>query len=93
LSSGTRSSLPPEVLTRLAGPMVGISKTEVGDSMDRLLAGLAAFGYGQPDGRSSPPSRTCASRLGKMARAGEAVSVAGLATRGQRPRGWANQKV
>ena len=29
---------------RRAGRMVGISKTEVGDSMDLLLAGLAALG-------------------------------------------------
>ena len=35
---------------RRAGRMVGISKTEVGDSMDLLLAGLAALGYCQPDG-------------------------------------------
>jgi hypothetical protein len=55
---------------RRAGQMVGISKTEVGDSLDDLRHWLA-----------------------EMARAGEAVVVDGLATRVQRPRGWANQKV
>src|SRR5215217_8035362 len=52
---------------RRAGRMVGISKTEVGESMHLLL--------------------------GEMAAAGEAVVVDGLATRVQRPREWANQKV
>jgi hypothetical protein len=55
---------------RRAGQMVGISKTEVGDSLDDPRHWLA-----------------------EMARAGEAVVVDGLATRVQRPRGWANQKV
>jgi hypothetical protein len=35
---------------RRTARMVGISKTEVGDSMDLLLGGLAALGYCQPDG-------------------------------------------
>jgi hypothetical protein len=35
---------------RRAARMVGISKTEVGDSLDLLLGPLAALGYCQPDG-------------------------------------------
>jgi hypothetical protein len=35
---------------RRAGRMVGISKTEVGDSLDLLLGSLAALGHCQPDG-------------------------------------------
>jgi hypothetical protein len=78
---------------RRAGRMVGISKTEVGDSMDLLLAGLAALGYCQPDGTFITALADLRERLGEMARTGEAVLVDGLATRVQRPRGWANQKV
>ena len=75
---------------RRAGRMVGISKTEVGDSMDLLLATL---GYCQPDGTFITTLADLRERLGEMARTGEAVLVDGLATRVQRPRGWANQKV
>ena len=78
---------------RRAGRMVGISKTEVGDSMDLLLAGLAALGYCQPDGTFITTLADLRERLGEMARTGEAVLVDGLATRVQRPCGWANQKV
>jgi hypothetical protein len=46
---------------RRAARMVGISKTEVGDSLDLLLGELAAVGYCQPMGPSSPPWLTCAS--------------------------------
>jgi hypothetical protein len=35
---------------RRAGRAVGISKTEVGDSLDLLLGPLAALGFCQPDG-------------------------------------------
>jgi hypothetical protein len=35
---------------RRAGRMVGISKTEVGDSLDLLLGPLAELGFCQPDG-------------------------------------------
>lgn len=35
---------------RRAGRMVGISKTEAGDSMDLLLGELAGVGVCQPDG-------------------------------------------
>jgi len=76
---------------RRAGRMVGISKTEVGDSLDLLLAGLAALGYCQPDRTFITTLADLRERLGEMARTGEAVSVDGLATRVQRPRGWANQ--
>jgi hypothetical protein len=73
--------------------MVGISKTEVGDSIDLLLAGLAGLGYCQPDGTFITTLADLREWLGEMAAAGEAVLVDGLATRVQRPRGWANQKV
>jgi len=78
---------------RRAGRMVGISKTEVGDSMDLLLAELAAIGYCQPDGTFITTLADLRQWLGEMARSGEAVCVDGLATRVQRPRSWANQKV
>ncbi len=78
---------------RRAGRAVGISKTEVGDSLDLLLAPLAALGFCQPDGTFVTTLAELGERLGEMACAGEAVCVDGLATRVQRPRGWANQKV
>ncbi len=78
---------------RRAGRAVGISKTEVGDSLDLLLPRLAALGYCQPDGTFITSLADLRRWLGEMAAAGEAVCVDGLATRVQRPRGWANQKV
>ena len=78
---------------RRAGRAVGVSKTEVGDSMDLLLAGLAAVGFCQPDGTFITTLAELGQWLAEMAQAGEAVCVDGLATRVQRPRGWANQKV
>jgi DDE superfamily endonuclease len=78
---------------RRAGRMVGISKTEVGDSMDLLLGPLADLGFCQPDGSFITGLAELGERLEEMARAGEAVCVDGLATRVQRPRGWVNQKV
>ena len=78
---------------RRAGQMVGISKTEVGDSLDLLLGPLAPLGYCQPDGTFITSLDDLRHWLAEMARAGEAVVVDGLATRVQRPRGWANQKV
>jgi hypothetical protein len=78
---------------RRAGRMVGISKTEVGDSLDLLLGPLAALGYCQPDGTFITSLDDLRHWLGEMATAGEAVCVDGLATRVQRPHGWANQKV
>ena len=78
---------------RRAGRVVGISKTEVGDSMDLLLGPLAALGYCQPDGTFITSLDDLRHWLAEMAQAGEAVVVDGLATRVQRPAGWANQKV
>jgi hypothetical protein len=78
---------------RRAGRMVGISKTEVGESMDLLLGELAALGYCQPDGTFITTLEELRELLGEMAAAGEAVVVDGHATRVQRPREWANQKV
>jgi hypothetical protein len=78
---------------RRAGRMVGISKTEVGDSMDLLLGPLASLGCCQPDGTFITTLADLGQWLGEMAASGEAVCVDGLATRVQRPRGWANQKV
>ena len=78
---------------RRAGRAVGISKTEVGDSMDLLLPTLAALGYCQPDGSFVTTLAEVRERLVEMAQVGEAVCVDGLATRVQRPRGWGNQKV
>jgi hypothetical protein len=43
------------LLYRRAGRMVGISKTEVGDSIDLLLGPLADLGFASPTGPSSPP--------------------------------------
>jgi hypothetical protein len=78
---------------RRAGRMVGISKTEVGDSMDLLLPKLAALGCRQPDGTFITTLDDVGERVVEMANAGEAVCVDGLAVRVQRPSGWANQKV
>jgi hypothetical protein len=78
---------------RRAGRAVGISKTEVGDSLDLLLGALAALGYCQPDGTFITTLTDLGDRLAEMAQTGEAVCVDGLATRVQRPRSWANQKV
>jgi hypothetical protein len=78
---------------RRAGRAVGISKTEVGDSMDLLLAELAAIGYCQPDGTFITTLEELRQWLVEMVQAGEAVCVDGFATRVQRPRSWANQKV
>jgi hypothetical protein len=78
---------------RRAGRMVGISKTEVGDSMDLLLDVLATLGYCQPDGTFTTTLADLRELLQELALAGEAVVVDGLATRVQRPSGWNNQKV
>jgi hypothetical protein len=78
---------------RRAGRMVGISKTEVGDSLDLLLPKLAALGFCQPDGTFVATLADLRERLVEMAQTGEAVCLDGLATRVQRPKGWANQQV
>ena len=79
--------------SRRAGRMVGISKTEVGDSMDLLVGELAAVGFCQPDGSFITTLAELGCWLSEMARSGEAVLVDGFGTRVQRPRGWTNQKV
>jgi hypothetical protein len=78
---------------RRAGRMVGISKTEVGDSIALLLGELAALGVCQPDGTFATSLADLRDRLVEMAATSEAVCIDGLATRVQRPRSWANQKV
>jgi len=78
---------------RRAGRMVGISKTEVGDSLDLLLGPLGALGLCQPDGTFVTTLDDLRALLAEMATSGEAVCVDGLATRVQRPAGWGNQKV
>ncbi len=78
---------------RRAGRAVGISKTEVGDSMDLLLGPLGDLGFCQPDGTFITTLDDLRHWLCEMAASGEAVCLDGLATRVQRPTGWANQKV
>ncbi len=78
---------------RRAGRMVGISKSEVGDSMDLLLGHLTALGCCQPDGTFITSLDELRERLDEMTVTGEPVLVDGLATRVQRPAGWGNQKV
>jgi hypothetical protein len=65
---------------RRAGRMVGISKTEVGDSMALLLGELAALGVCQPDGTFVTSLADLCDRLMEMATTGEAVCIDGLAT-------------
>jgi hypothetical protein len=62
---------------RRAGRAVGISKTEVDDSMDLLLAEVAAIGYCQPDGTFITTLAELRRWLVEMARSGEAVCVDG----------------
>jgi DDE superfamily endonuclease len=77
---------------RRAGRMVGISKTEVGDSLDLLLGPLAALGFCQPDGTFITCLDDLRHWLSEMP-TGEAVVVDGVAARVQRPGGWDHQKV
>lgn len=65
----------------------------IGDSLDLLLGELAALGLCQPDGTFVATLQDLRERLAEMTEVGEAVCVDGLATRVQRPGGWANQKV
>jgi hypothetical protein len=58
---------------RRAGRAVGISKTEVGDSLDLLLGPLAAVGFCQPDGSFITTLDDLRELLVEMAAAGEAV--------------------
>ena len=77
---------------RRPGRMVGISKTEVGDSIALLLGETAKLGICQPDGTFVTNLADLAQRLAEMAATGEAAVVDGLATRVQRPRSWANRR-
>jgi DDE superfamily endonuclease len=79
--------------SRRAGRMVGIATTEVGDRLDLLLGPLAGLGFCQPDGTFIASLDDLRDWLAELAGVGEAVCVDGLATRVQRPCGWANQKV
>src|SRR5512133_2134008 len=63
---------------RRAARMVGICKTEVGDSLDLLLGPLAALGYCQPDGSFIATVDQLGRWLSEMTRAGEAILVDGL---------------
>ncbi|HEV8653500.1 MAG TPA: hypothetical protein VG276_29910, partial [Actinomycetes bacterium] len=63
----------------------------MGDSLDLLLGELGALGLCQPDGTFITTLADLRQWLAEMAQTGEAVCVDGLATRVQRPRGWANQ--
>ena len=78
---------------RRAGRVVGISKTEVGDSLDLLLGPLAALGFCQPDGSFIATVDQLGRWLSEMARAGEAVLVDGLGTGCNGPGDGRNQKV
>jgi hypothetical protein len=70
---------------RRAARAVGISKTEVGDSLDLLLGPLTDLGFCQPDGSFVTTLDELVELLGEMAAAGEAVLLDGLGTRVQRP--------
>src|SRR5918995_1601670 len=77
---------------RRAGRMVGISMTEVGDSMDLLLA---ALGYCQPDGTFITTLADLGGLLVELAQTGEAVGGGGAGGRAGRglgpPRGGARR--
>jgi hypothetical protein len=62
---------------RRAGRMVGISKTEVGDSLDLLLGPQADLGFCQPDGTFITSLDDLGQWLAEMATSGEAVVVDG----------------
>jgi hypothetical protein len=68
------------LLYRRAGRMVGISKTEVGDSIALLLGETAKLGICQPDGTFVTNLADLAQRLAEMAATGVAAVVDGLAT-------------
>jgi hypothetical protein len=70
-----------------------ISKTEVGDSMDVPLGPLTELGFCQPDETFITSLDSLRQWLAEMAACGEVVCLDGPATRVQRPRSWANQKM
>ena len=68
---------------RRAARMVGICKTEVGDSLDLLLGELAALGLCQPDGTFVATLQDLRERLAEMTEAGschehELLEVSGV---------------
>jgi Family of unknown function (DUF6326) len=63
--------LPDGLSYRRAGRMVGISKTEVGDSLDLLLGELAALGCCQPDGTLITTLGDLREQLAELAKVGE----------------------
>jgi len=77
---------------RRAGRAVGISKTEVGDSLDLLLGPLAALGFCQPDGSFVTSLDQLGRWLAEMTASGAAVLLDGLATRVQRPGAGATRR-
>lgn len=76
---------------RRAARVVGVSKTEVGESVAVLLPHLAAVGVCQPDGTFVRDLDDLAVHLEEMTAAGEAVALDGAGTRVARPASWANQ--
>jgi hypothetical protein len=77
---------------RRAGRAVGISKTEVGDSMDLLLPKLAALGFCQPDGTFITTLADLGGHLEEMALSGEAVCVDGWRPGCSDPAGGATRR-
>jgi hypothetical protein len=69
--------LPDGLSYRRAGRMVGISKTEVGDSLDLLLGELAALGCCQPDGTLITTLGDLRERLAELAKVGERYAWTG----------------
>jgi hypothetical protein len=102
LSYGPRSSLPVEVLRWLAERLAhlcparrpgqgGTPPLPLEVRLDAL--GAVVLGLCQPDGTFVATLQDLRERLAEMTEVGEAVCVDGLATRAQRPGGWADQKV
>lgn len=77
---------------RRVAKTVGISKTEVGVSLRRLLPAIASIGFCQPDGTFVTTLNDLTTVLTEMTAYSEPVSVDGFATRVPRPASWFNQK-
>jgi hypothetical protein len=73
--------------------MVGVCKTELGDSITPLLGALAAVGSASSTGTFVTSLAELRQRLTEMATTGEATWVDGPATRGNDHDPGANQKV
>lgn len=76
---------------RKAARVVGISKTEVGDSIAMLTPELASIGICQSDGSFVRGLDDLESRCVEMRATGEVVCVDGAGIATQRPQSWANQ--